>query len=34
MTLWWILFGVFIFAMLVLDLGVFNRKVRVIKMKE
>ncbi len=34
MTLWWILFGVFIFAMLALDLGVFNRKVHVIKMKE
>ena len=34
MTLWWILFGVFIFAMLTLDLGVFNRKIHVIKMKE
>ena len=34
MTLWWILFGVFIFAMLALDLGVFNRKVHIIKMKE
>ena len=34
MTLWWIIFGVFIFAMLVLDLGVFNRKAHVIKMKE
>lgn len=34
MTLWWILFGIFIFAMLALDLGVFNRKVHVIKMKE
>ena len=34
MTLWWIFFGVFIFAMLALDLGVFNRKVHVIKMKE
>jgi len=34
MTLWWILFGVFIFAMLALDLGVFNRKAHVIKMKE
>jgi tellurite resistance protein TerC len=32
--LWWIFFGVFIFAMLALDLGVFNRKVHVIKMKE
>jgi tellurite resistance protein TerC len=34
MTLWWIFFGVFIFVMLALDLGVFNRKVHVIKMKE
>ena len=34
MALWWIIFGVFIFAMLALDLGVFNRKVHVIKMKE
>ena len=34
MTLWWIIFGIFIFAMLALDLGVFNRKVHVIKMKE
>lgn len=34
MTLWWIIFGVFILAMLVLDLGVFNRKTHVIKMKE
>jgi len=34
MTLWWIIFGVFIFTMLALDLGVFNRKVHVIKMKE
>lgn len=34
MTLWWITFGVFIFAMLALDLGVFNRKAHVIKMKE
>ncbi|KUG22093.1 integral membrane protein terc [hydrocarbon metagenome] len=34
MTLWWILFGVFILAMLALDLGVFNRKAHVIKMKE
>ena len=34
MTLWWIFFGVFIFAMLALDLGVFNRRVHVIKMKE
>lgn len=34
MTLWWIIFGVFIFTMLALDLGVFNRKAHVIKMKE
>jgi tellurite resistance protein TerC len=34
MTLWWIFFGVFIFAMLALDLGVFNRKAPVITMKE
>jgi len=34
MTLWWIIFVVFIFSMLALDLGVFNRKVHVIKMKE
>ena len=26
MTVWWIFFGVFILAMLALDLGVFNRK--------
>ncbi|MFO7569379.1 MAG: TerC family protein [Smithellaceae bacterium] len=34
MTLWWILFAVFIIAMLALDLGVINRKAHVIKMKE
>lgn len=34
MVLWWTLFGIFIFAMLALDLGVFNRKVHVIKMRE
>ncbi|MRR15352.1 MAG: TerC family protein [Deltaproteobacteria bacterium] len=34
MALWWIVFGVFILAMLALDLGVFNRKTHVIKMKE
>jgi hypothetical protein len=34
MTLWWIFFGVFIFAMLASDLGVLNRKVHVIKMKD
>jgi len=31
---WWIFFGVFILAMLALDLGVFNRKTHVIQMKE
>jgi len=34
MALWWIIFGIFIFAMLALDLGVFNRKAHIIKMKE
>lgn len=34
MTLWWIFFGVFILAMLALDLGVFNRRTHVIKIKE
>ena len=34
MTVWWIFFGVFILAMLALDLGVFNRKTHVIQMKE
>jgi tellurite resistance protein TerC len=34
MTLWWIIFGISIFAMLALDLGIFNRKAHVIKMKE
>jgi len=34
MTLWWILFAVFIIGMLALDLGVVNRKAHVIKMKE
>ena len=34
MTLWWILFTVFILGMLVLDLGVINRRAHVIKMKE
>ncbi|MEN6620293.1 MAG: TerC family protein [Smithella sp.] len=32
--LWWIFFGVFIVAMLALDLGVFNRRTHVIKIKE
>ena len=34
MTGWWVFFGVFILAMLALDLGVFNRKAHVIRMKE
>lgn len=34
MTLWWLFFGVFIVAMLALDLGVFNRRTHVIKIKE
>jgi tellurite resistance protein TerC len=34
MTLWWIIFAVFILAMLALDLGVLNRKAHVITMKE
>ncbi|PKN05044.1 MAG: tellurium resistance protein TerC [Deltaproteobacteria bacterium HGW-Deltaproteobacteria-9] len=34
MVWWWIFFAVFILAMLALDLGVFNRKSHVIKMKE
>ncbi len=34
MTLWWIIFAVLIFSMLALDLGVFNRKVHVVTMKE
>jgi tellurite resistance protein TerC len=34
MALWWILFTVFILGMLVLDLGVINRRAHVIKMKE
>ncbi|MBN1474270.1 MAG: TerC family protein [Syntrophaceae bacterium] len=34
MTLWWILFTLFILAMLALDLGVFNRKAHVIGFKE
>jgi len=32
--IWWIAFGVFVFTMLVLDLGVFHRKAHVIKLKE
>jgi len=34
MTLWWTFFGVFILAMLALDLGVFNRQTHVVKIKE
>ncbi len=34
MALWWILFCVFIFAMLVLDIGVFSRKAHAVKIKE
>jgi len=34
MMWWWIFFTVFVLAMLALDLGVFNRKSHVIKMKE
>ncbi len=34
MMWWWIFFAVFVLAMLALDLGVFNRKSHVIKMKE
>ncbi len=34
MTLWWTIFMVFVLTMLALDLGVFNRKAHVIKVKE
>ncbi len=34
MVWWWLFFAVFILAMLALDLGVFNRKSHIIKMKE
>ncbi len=34
MTLWWIFFGVFIVAMLALDLGVFNKRTHVVKIRE
>ncbi|MGB4219898.1 MAG: hypothetical protein WBJ50_01360, partial [Smithellaceae bacterium] len=34
MIWWWVIFTVFILAMLALDLGVFNRKAHVIGMKE
>ena len=34
MTLWWIFFGVFIFAMMALDLGVISRRAHSVKIKE
>jgi tellurite resistance protein TerC len=34
MTIWWIIFILFVLAMLALDLGVFNRKAHVIKVRE
>jgi len=34
MILWWTIFGVFIFAMLALDLGVFSRKAHTVKIRE
>jgi tellurite resistance protein TerC len=34
MTLWWIIFAVFILAMLTLDLGVFSRRAHAVKIKE
>jgi tellurite resistance protein TerC len=34
MAIWWIIFILFILAMLALDLGVFNRRAHVIKVKE
>ena len=34
MALWWISFGIFIFAMLVLDIGVLSRKAHAVKIKE
>jgi tellurite resistance protein TerC len=34
MTIWWIIFTIFILSMLALDLGVFNRKAHVIRLKE
>jgi len=34
MAVWWIFFAVFILSMLALDLGVFNRKTHVIRLKE
>ena len=34
MILWWVIFTIFILAMLALDLGVFNRKAHVIRLRE
>ena len=34
MTLWWVIFTVFILVMLTLDLGVFSRKAHAVKIKE
>ena len=34
MILWWMFFGVFILAMLTLDLGVFSRRAHAVKIKE
>lgn len=34
MIIWWILFGLFILAMITLDLGLINRQAHVIRMKE
>jgi tellurite resistance protein TerC len=34
MTLWWIIFAIFILAMLTLDLGVFSRRAHAVKIKE
>jgi tellurite resistance protein TerC len=33
-VLWWVVFNIFVLAMLALDLGVFHRKVHVVKIKE
>ena len=33
-VLWWVVFNIFVLAMLALDLGVFHRKAHVIKIKE
>jgi len=31
---WWVLFNLFVLAMLALDLGVFHREAHVVKFKE